>query len=105
MKTTTEARFPNGHPAGQIGARAPVRAMKRFTNAYMLVYVRERDIDEVLKPFGTRGHSRSPPSTSRGRASSDEARKREREEQHLYLTVKLITEDTFRGHQASILPP
>ncbi|KAI3493363.1 hypothetical protein L1887_41917 [Cichorium endivia] len=91
--------IPNGHPAGQIGARAPVRAMKRFTNAYMLVYVRERDIDEVLKPMAPE----DTPVHLRQRLEDErlqmEARKREREEQHLYLTVKLITEDTFRGHQ------
>jgi len=32
--------------------RNQVRAMKRFTNAYMLVYVREFAIDEVLSSFG-----------------------------------------------------
>ncbi|EPQ30594.1 uncharacterized protein PFL1_02118 [Pseudozyma flocculosa PF-1] len=89
----------NGHLGGQIGARAPVRAMKRFTNAYMLVYVRESQIDEVLRPLApedTPAHLRERLEDERMQL---EARKREREEQHLYLTVKLITEDTFRGHQ------
>jgi ubiquitin carboxyl-terminal hydrolase 7 len=32
-------------------ARNQVRQLKRFTNAYMLVYIREEAIDDVLPPF------------------------------------------------------
>lgn len=87
----------NGH-LGAI-ARAPVRAMKRFTNAYMLVYVRDSEASEILKPFtieDTPAHLRERLEQERLQM---EARKREREEQHLYLTVKVITEQTFKVHQ------
>lgn len=90
--------YPNGH-MGQTGVRAPVRAMKRFTNAYMLVYVRDVMADEILKPFA----EDDTPRYLRDRLEEErlqlEARKREREEQHLYLTTKIITEDTFKVHQ------
>lgn len=90
--------YPNG-AIGQTGVRAPVRAMKRFTNAYMLVYVRDTMSDEILKPFtveDTPAHLRERLEEER---LQQEARKREREEQHLYLTTKIITEETFRQHQ------
>ncbi|KAJ7156042.1 hypothetical protein C8R43DRAFT_421204 [Mycena crocata] len=79
--------------------RNQVRAMKRFTNAYMLVYIRESAIDEVLAPFTDED---TPPHLKR-RLDEErlqlEAKKREREEQHLFLTAKVITDDTFSRHE------
>lgn len=92
--------------------RNQVRAMKRFTNAYMLVYVRESAVKEVLAPFTDED---TPPHLSKPMHSSNavvtinyslsffffaerrldeerlqiEAKKREREEQHLFLTAKV----------------
>ncbi|KDQ60693.1 hypothetical protein JAAARDRAFT_31668 [Jaapia argillacea MUCL 33604] len=83
-------------PAAQ---RNQVRAMKRFTNAYMLVYIREAAIDEVLAPFT---EDDTPPHLKR-RLDEErlqlEAKRREREEQHLFLTAKVITDETFAHHE------
>lgn len=32
--------------------RTQARTLKKFTNAYMLVYIRESELDTVLAPFG-----------------------------------------------------
>lgn len=91
--------LPAGAAKGQLAATAPVRAMKRFTNAYMLVYIRDTERADVLRPFGPN----DTPAHLRERLEEErlamEARRREREEQHLYLTVRVVTEELFRAHQ------
>ncbi|KAF8522231.1 hypothetical protein BU17DRAFT_87330 [Hysterangium stoloniferum] len=92
-----EAHSPNGVLSPP--QRNQIRSMKRFTNAYMLVYIRETAIDEVLAPFtekDTPAHLKSRLESERLEA---EQRKREREEQHLYLTAKIITDESFQQHQ------
>ncbi|EEB92201.1 hypothetical protein MPER_09324, partial [Moniliophthora perniciosa FA553] len=73
--------------------------MKRFTNAYMLVYIRESAMDEVLASFTEED---TPPHLKR-RLDEErlqiEAKKKEREEQHLFLTAKVITDETFAQHE------
>ncbi|CCA77798.1 probable ubiquitin-specific processing protease 21 [Serendipita indica DSM 11827] len=79
--------------------RQQVRTLKRFTNAYMLVYIRESKLDEVLGPLAeadTPVHLRKMIEEEQRQA---ERKKRERDEQHLYLTVKIITDQSFQQHQ------
>jgi ubiquitin carboxyl-terminal hydrolase 7 len=98
----------NGLAAPNQLARQQPRTMKRFTNAYMLVYVRDDAIGDVLKPFGpddTPSHLSgcirsflilplvdfallSEARLDKERAEREAAR-REKDEQHLYLTAKV----------------
>eukprot|EP00727_Mastigamoeba_balamuthi_P008267 m51a1_g4062 hypothetical protein (1362) ;mRNA; f:735008-740750 len=72
---------------------------KRFTNAYMLVYVRVQDIPNVM--FKLR--SKSIPLHLHKRFASDmeatENRERERLEASQVLSVKVVSEDTMRKHK------
>jgi ubiquitin carboxyl-terminal hydrolase 7 len=70
----------------------------RHNSAYMLVYIRETRQDQVLVPVI---QDDIPPHLHKKleeEAAIREALKKEREEQHLYLWVKVITEDTFKAH-------
>ncbi|KTW29759.1 hypothetical protein T552_00966 [Pneumocystis carinii B80] len=74
-------------------------SLKRYTNAYMLIYFRENELDEILKPVV----ESDIPSHLRKRLESEkaalEARRKEREEMHLYLYVKIVTDEDFKAHQ------
>lgn len=88
--------LPNG-PPHRLAARDP--KIKKATNAYMLVYIRESELDNVLAPFteaDTPVHLKKRLDDEREQL---EARRREKNEQHLYLTAKVITDDIFARHQ------
>lgn len=88
-----------GEPLAPNGVRPAQERFKRSINAYMLVYIRETKYDEVLPALETE----DTPAHLRKRLEEErrllETKRKEREEQHLYMTVKLVTESTFRKHQ------
>ncbi|CAI2180552.1 16272_t:CDS:10 [Funneliformis geosporum] len=88
---------PNASPITTI--RPTGRNLKRFTNAYMLVYIRESDIDELLSPVLLEDIPTHLQRRLDEEKAKEELRKKEVEERHLYLPVKVVTAETFKNHQ------
>ncbi|RDL40906.1 Cysteine proteinase [Venustampulla echinocandica] len=70
----------------------------RQNSAYMLVYIRQTRLEEVLLPVAKEDTPAHLQRRLDEEAAYREARRKEREEQHLYLSVKVITEDTYKAH-------
>jgi ubiquitin carboxyl-terminal hydrolase 7 len=74
------------------------RDIKKFTNAYMLVYIRESDIPSVLCDIQ---EPDIPEYLRLGVARDKEAlerKRKEREELHLYLSIKVISDMDMKMH-------
>lgn len=71
---------------------------KRFTSAYMLVYFRESALDEILASIGPNDIPRHVVQKVEEERLEAAKRKREKEEMHLYITVRIIDVETFRHH-------
>ncbi|KDR67782.1 hypothetical protein GALMADRAFT_231689 [Galerina marginata CBS 339.88] len=69
------------------------------TNAYILVYVRESFLSEVYAPILEANIPRHISQRLEEERLQLEAKKVERENAHLYLTVKVVTSETFALHE------
>ncbi|KAI1943689.1 ubiquitin-specific protease ubp15 [Ophidiomyces ophidiicola] len=83
------------------GLRQPLTraySAKRSTNAYMLVYLRKSRVDELLVDVVKNDF----PAHLERRIAEERAelirRKKEREEQHLYMHAGVVTDDSFKHH-------
>ncbi|KAG2175621.1 hypothetical protein INT43_001268, partial [Umbelopsis isabellina] len=100
LKEVLEENY-GGEPQGAnaLNTRPNLRTIKRFTNAYMLVYMRESMMDEILSDVTTND---IPPHLKRRldeeRVAMEQKRK-ERLEMHLYMKTCIITDETFSKYQ------
>ncbi|TPX10919.1 uncharacterized protein E0L32_008125 [Thyridium curvatum] len=89
--------FPtlNGNARGPVQKKAPIM---RPNSAYMLVYIRQSRVDRILTPVEEIDTPQHLQKRFEEEAAAREAKRRERDEQHLYLGVKVITDATFAHH-------
>ncbi|KAB5575494.1 hypothetical protein GE09DRAFT_594410 [Coniochaeta sp. 2T2.1] len=90
-----EYRSPNAQLRAAAAKKAPIM---RPNSAYMLVYYRKSRLDKILTPITEDDTPQHLQKRFEEENAAREARKRERDEQHLYLGVKAITEATFEQH-------
>ena len=95
----------NSHLANQNGPFSahprPLRTAtqwKRFTSAYMLVYFREAMLDEILGMITEEDVPRHVVNKVETERQEMLRLKREKEEMHLYIWVKMIDVETFKHH-------
>ncbi|XP_046460028.1 ubiquitin carboxyl-terminal hydrolase 7-like isoform X2 [Daphnia pulex] len=73
--------------------------IKQCTNAYMLVYIRDSTLRSVLQDTTERDIPRELVARLSEERRLEALKRKERNEAHLFMTVQLVTEDNFQGHQ------
>ncbi|KAF9328417.1 hypothetical protein BG006_008390 [Podila minutissima] len=71
---------------------------KRFTNAYMLVYIRNNDMDEILKPLTTDDIPEHLLRRLDDEKAAMESKRKEREESTQFFNVNVISDIDFKAH-------
>ena len=76
---------------------------RHCTNAYMLVYIQQERLHEVLGAVGQQDIPDAIYERLQEEKRIEAIRRKEKNEAHLFMTVKVLLEDAFYGHQGNDL--
>ncbi|GAB7335534.1 hypothetical protein MBLNU13_g07876t1 [Cladosporium sp. NU13] len=97
----------NGMNGGVKGQNPYTRqwSTKRSNNAYMLVYIRESRLDQILLPPAEMQPPAHLPAKMQEERLMAEKRRKDREEAHLYMNVSVASEQSYKSHLGTDLIP
>ncbi|XP_046819841.1 ubiquitin carboxyl-terminal hydrolase 7 isoform X2 [Vespa crabro] len=78
-------------------------AVKHCTNAYMLVYIRNSELENVLQEVKEEDIPQELVERLQEEKRLEQIRRKERSEAPLFMTINVLLEDSFDGHQGNDL--
>ncbi|KAG0750292.1 hypothetical protein G6F57_003257 [Rhizopus arrhizus] len=98
LKEVLEENY-GGEQTGMQGLNMRGRLMNRFTNAYMLVYIRECMMDEILSPVTETDIPKHLITRIEEEKRILEIKRKEKEEQMYYMKTLLATSESFKANR------
>jgi ubiquitin carboxyl-terminal hydrolase 7 len=105
MKEVLEENFGGETNAVQLGGQRPNRFnYKRHSSAYMLVYIRKSRLDRILPQVDGEIPSHIPRRIEQEELE-EQARRKDREEQHFYMIVRTMSNRQFQNFHGFDIGP